>query len=369
MFQTLAAPPMDPILAIMQAFREDPRAGKVDLGVGVYKDDAGRTPVMRAVKAAERHLVETQDSKSYVALVGDAGFHAVMAELALGGVVAGERLAAAASTGGTGAVKLAMDLIQRANPGARVWISAQTWPNHTLLAQMAGLEWRPYRYLDAESGAVDFGAMMADLAGAQAGDVVLLHGCCHNPTGADLNLTQWAELAADFTRRGLIPFVDLAYQGFGEGLDTDAAGLRHMAARSERMIVAASAAKNFGLYRERAGICMVICAPAERAAVQGTLAALNRASVSFPPDHGARVVTTILQDPALRLDWRDELEAMRGRVEGLRRALAEGLRKVVLWTDRHAAGEAIFSAVPFDPFFNVNTPEDLMRAQDLARIA
>jgi aspartate/tyrosine/aromatic aminotransferase len=327
MFQTLAAPPMDPILAIMQAFRDDPREGKVDLGVGVYKDDLGNTPVMRAVKAAELRLVQTQDSKSYVALAGDPAFHAAMADLVFAGVVPGDRLAAAASTGGTGAVKLAMDLIKRANPDARVWISAQTWPNHTLLAQMAGLDWRPYRYLDAESGAVDFGAMMTDLAGARAGDVVLLHGCCHNPTGADLNLTQWAELAKDIGARGLIPFVDLAYQGFGEGLDGDAAGLRHLAARSERMIVAASAAKNFGLYRERAGICMVICAPTERAAVQGTLASLNRASVSFPPDHGARVVTTILQDAALRADWQDELEGMRQRVEGLRRALAEGLRK------------------------------------------
>ena len=326
MFQYLLEPSADPIFAIMQAFREDPRPEKVDLGVGVYKDDAGRTPVMRAVKTAERQLVETQESKSYVTFAGDPAFHAVMAELVLGGVIAGERLAAAASTGGTGAVKLGMELIKRANPDARVWISAQTWPNHTLLAQMSGLEWRPYRYMDAESGAVDFGAMMADLAGARPGDVVLLHGCCHNPTGADLNLTQWAELAADFTRRGLIPFVDLAYQGFGEGLDTDAAGLRHMAARSERMILAASGAKNFGLYRERPGICMAICPPAERAAVQGTFVAINRASISFPPDHGARVVTTILQDAGLRLDWQEELEAMRARVEGLRRALAEGLR-------------------------------------------
>lgn len=326
MFQHLLEPPADPIFAIMQAFRDDPRPGKVDLGVGVYKDDTGRTPVMRAVKAAERRLVETQESKSYVTFAGDPAFHAVMAELVLGGVIAGDRVAAAASTGGTGAVKLGMELIKRASPDARVWISAQTWPNHPLLAQMSGLEWQPYRYMDTESGAVDFGAMMADLAAARPGDVVLLHGCCHNPTGADLNLTQWAELAADFTRRGLTPFVDLAYQGFGEGLDTDAAGLRHMAARSERMIVAASGAKNFGLYRERPGICMVICPPGERAAVQGTFVALNRASISFPPDHGARVVTTILQDQALRMEWQEELEAMRARVEGLRRALADGLR-------------------------------------------
>lgn len=327
MFSRLTPPPPDAILHVMQLFRDDPRADKVDLGVGVYRDATGLTPVMRAVKAAEAHLVATQDTKGYVAMAGDPGFHAAMAGLVLGGVVGPERIAAAGTTGGTGAVRQAMELIHTADKDARVWISTPTWPNHPALAQSVGVEWRPYRYYDAATGGIDRAGMMEDLAAARAGDVVLLHGCCHNPTGADFTAADWADMAAFLDRRGLIPFVDIAYQGFGEGVDSDAAGLRHLAARLPRLIIAGSAAKNFGLYRERAGIYMVVCPPEERETTQAMMAWLNRSSTGFPPDHGARVVTTILNDPLMKAQWLEELAEMRARVNGLRSLLSVALRK------------------------------------------
>ena len=326
MFSALQAPKPDPILKVMGLYAADPRAEKVDLGVGVYKDDTGNTPVMRAVKAAERHLVETQTTKTYTQLGGDPAFHAVMADLLLAGTVPAARLAAAAATGGTGAVRLGMELIRAANPGATVFITAPTWPSHMSLAEKAGLAWKPYRYYDAETGGVDRKGMWADLDAAKPGDVVLLHGCCHNPTGAEMNLDDWAQMSDFLTERGLTAFVDIAYQGFGAGLEQDAAGLRLLAARQGRMLVAASGAKNFGLYRERAGILLVPCEAAERDVVAATLATLNRASISFPPDHGARVITTILSDPALRAEWEAELTEMRERMANLRRALATALR-------------------------------------------
>ncbi|GAB4263225.1 MAG: aspartate/tyrosine/aromatic aminotransferase [Pararhodobacter sp.] len=326
MFDRLPAPRQDPILKVMQMFREDPRDTKVDLGVGVYKDDTGNTPVMRAVKRAERKLVESQTTKTYTALVGDPAFHRGMTDLLLAGTVLAERIAAAAATGGTGAVRLGMELIRAANPDARVFISTPTWPSHNTLAEKAGLTVAPYRYYDAETGGIDRKGMWEDLDAARPGDVVLLHGCCHNPTGADLTPDDWRGMASFLTERGVLPFIDTAYQGFGAGLAEDAAGLRHIAATQPRMILAASGAKNFGLYRERAGITLVICPEDERATVSGTLGALNRASISFPPDHGARIISTILSDPALRADWEAELTDMRDRVNGLRRALADALR-------------------------------------------
>jgi len=326
MFQTLPAPADDPILKVMTQYREDPRGDKVDLGLGVYKDPQGHTPVMRAVKAAEQRLVDTQDTKTYTTLSGDPAFRKAIAGLVLRDTVPDTRIAGSASTGGTAGVRLGMDLIHAARPGATIWISTPTWPNHFSLAKAAGLGFRTYRYYDAEAGTVDRGGMWADLAEAQPGDVLLLHGCCHNPTGADLNAADWAQVADFCAAKGVMPFIDIAYQGFGDGLDADAAGVRLLAARVERMIIAASTSKNFGLYRERTGACLVICPEGERATVQGTLEVLNRQAISFPPDHGARVVTMILQDPALRAEWEAELAAMRDRMNGLRRALADALR-------------------------------------------
>ncbi|MEZ5750430.1 MAG: amino acid aminotransferase [Paracoccaceae bacterium] len=359
MFSTLPAPAADPILQTMQMYREDPRASKVDLSVGVYKDDSGLTPVMRAVKGAERRLVETQDTKTYTALVGDPAYHAAMADLLLAGTVPASRIAAAGATGGTGAVHVAMQLIHRANPGATIWISAPTWPNHNALATNVGLQWQSYRYYDAETGGIDRAGLWEDLHKAQPGDIVLLHGCCHNPTGADLTGEDWSRMADFLAERGLVPFIDIAYQGFGEGLDADAAGLRLLAARLPRVVIAASAAKNFGLYRERAGIALILCPEDERATVQGTLAVINRGSISFPPDHGARVVTTILSDTGLRDQWQTELAEMRDRVNTLRRALADALREACQ-SDRFgylADQRGMFSLLG-------GTPEQIARLRD-----
>lgn len=360
MFETLPAPKLDGIIGIMQAFAADTRAEKIGLGVGVYRDAEGRTPVMRAVKQAEARILEQQDSKSYLSLAGDAAFLTAMETLLLGGAVPSARVAAVGTPGGTSAVRQICELIARVRPGATIWVSAQTWPNHGPLIAAAGLTARPYRYLDKDAGALDRDGMFADLAQAQAGEVVLLHGCCHNPTGVDLTPQDWAELAALLDRTGATPFVDMAYQGFGEGLDADAGGLRHLAARLPEVLIAASCSKNFGLYRDRVGLAMAVVPDAQRDAMAATLAGLNRQSFAFPPDHGGRVVSTILGDPMLRAVWLEELDAMRARVQGNRRALADALRDAT-GSDRMgavAAQQGMFSILPLSEAQVIRLRED-----------
>ncbi len=323
MFDRLSPQPADAILSLMAAFRDDPRPGKIDLGVGVYKDASGATPVMRAVREAGRRLWAGETTKTYTTLAGDPAFAATLGDVILGGVRRGDR-AAVATPGGTGALRQALELIRMAAPQATVWVSDPTWPNHLSIIRHVGLAWRGYRYIDAATGGVDATGMLADLAQARAGDVVLLHGCCHNPTGANPAADLWAEIVALVGARGLMPLIDLAYQGFGDGLEADAAATRAIAAGCAQVLVAASCSKTFGIYRERAGLFMAL--GGARAVVQGNLDALNRVNWSFPPDHGARLVTTILTDPALRADWAAELEAMRLSMLGLRHALAAALR-------------------------------------------
>lgn len=328
MLNALTPQAPDKILALMAAYREDPRETKIDLGVGVYKDASGNTPVMRAVKAAERRLVEEQATKVYTGLAGDPAFADALSTLVLGEARQADRLACVATPGGTGAVRQGLELVRMAAPDATLWLSDPTWPNHPAIATYLGTPQRTYRYFDAATGGVDFDAMMANLGAARAGDVVLLHGCCHNPTGADLTGPQWEAVTDLVIARDLVPFVDIAYQGFGDGLDVDAAGLRAMAARVPEMLIAASCSKNFGIYRERTGLLMALATSADRLRVtQAAMAALNRLNFSFPPDHGARVVTMILSDPALRADWAAELEAVRNGMLGLRAALADALRE------------------------------------------
>jgi aromatic-amino-acid transaminase len=336
----------DRILALMQAFRDDPREGKIDLGVGVYRDAQGRTPVMRAVKAAERRLVETQETKTYTTLAGDPAFAEALAALILGPGLEG-RTAAVATPGGTGAVRQAFELFRMVAPQSRLWLPEPTWPNHPSIARYLGIRTGGYAYYDRATGGVDFAGLMASLQEAEAGDMLLVHGCCHNPSGADLNPAQWAELAALMARRRLVPLVDLAYLGFGEGLAADAGPTRMLAARLPEVLIAASCSKNFGLYRERAGLLITLGDPARRTVVQGNLAWLNRQNYSFPPDHGARVVTTILTDPVLRADWEAELGAMREGMLRLRRQLADELRRVT-GSDRFgflAAHRGMFSLI------------------------
>jgi aromatic-amino-acid transaminase len=326
MLSNLKAQPADKILALMAAYREDPRPGKVDLGVGVYKNADGLTPVMRAVKEAERRILAEQDSKSYVGIAGDPAYSNVMIELILGESVARDRIAAVATPGGTGAVRQAFELIKLANPGAKVHVSNPTWPNHVSIMKYVGLESVAYRYFDSETRGVDFAGMLEDLGKASAGDVVLLHGCCHNPTGANLNLTQWQQVVDLINEKNLVAMIDIAYQGFGDGLEEDAQAVRLVTSSVANALVAGSCSKNFGIYRERTGILMAISADAETSVVQQNLNYLNRQNFSFPPDHGARVVTTILSDPALRADWAAELEEVRLSMLGLREQLAEELR-------------------------------------------
>ena len=329
MFSHLSAQPKDKILALMSAFREDPRDTKVDLGVGVYKDATGHTPVMRAVKKAEQRLVDQQDSKSYVGLAGDPAFSNAMIDLVLNGVVARDRIAAVATPGGTGAIRQGLELIKLADPKATVWLSAPTWPNHPSIVKYLDMPMSEYRYFDEATRGVDVDGMLADLETVKAGDVVLLHGCCHNPTGANLTADELARAIAVIKDRGAMPFVDIAYQGFGDGLDTDGAATREIAASFDNVLIAASCSKNFGIYRERTGILMAIAKDtAERDVTQENMSYLNRQNFSFPPDHGARVVTEILTDPELRADWEAELEEVRLGMLDLRNQLAAELRRL-----------------------------------------
>ncbi len=329
MFDKLQAQPADKILALMKAFRDDARADKIDLGVGVYKNAEGVTPVMRAVKAAEHRLWQEQESKAYVGLLGDPAYSEAMIGLILGDAVPRDRIGAAATPGGTGACRQAFELIRMANPQARVFVSDPTWPNHLSILNYLGIETAAYRYFDSDTRGVDFDGMIADLGAARAGDVVLLHGCCHNPTGANLNQVEWQAVIDLLIERGLIPMIDIAYQGFGDGLEADAAAIRMVAARVPECLIAASCSKNFGIYRERTGLLMAISQdPGQRGLNQDTLAFLNRQNYSFPPDHGARVVTTILNDDELRADWAAELEQVRLSMLGLRQQLADELQRL-----------------------------------------
>ena len=327
MFEHLKDLPADKIIALMAEFRADPRENKVDLGVGVYKDASGNTPVMRAVKAAEKQLWERETTKTYTALAGDPGFGKALSGLVLGDAVEDERLACAAQPGGTGAIHQALELIKMATPEVTVWLSAPTWPNHPSILKHLGMNMAEYRYFDNDTRAVDFTGMMDDLGKVKAGDVVLLHGACHNPTGANLTLPQWDQVATLIEDKGAVPLIDLAYQGFGDGLEEDAAATRLLASRLPELMIAASCSKNFGLYRERTGLLMAIApGPKRKALTQQSLAHLNRQNFSFPPDHGARLVQMILDDPALRADWAGELEDVRKSMLGLRTKLAEALR-------------------------------------------
>lgn len=328
MFETLKPQPADKILSLMAAYRADPRDTKVDLGVGVYKDATGLTPVMRAIKDAEHKLWQEQDSKVYTGLAGDPAFAAAMIDLVLAETLPHDQIAAVATPGGTGAVRQAFELIKMANPTARIFVSNPTWPNHMSIMDYLDIEAVPYRYFDNDTRAVSFEAMLEDLGKATKDDVVLLHGCCHNPTGANLTAAEWEAVIEVLLRTGATPMIDIAYQGFGDGLNADAAATRAVVAAVPECLIAASCSKNFGIYRERTGILMLTGSTGARDLNQSTLAYLNRQNFSFPPDHGARLVTMILTDDALRADWMAELEEVRLSMLSLRQDLAAALRQL-----------------------------------------
>ncbi len=325
-FAALDRQPPDALLALIALHRDDPRPGKIDVGVGVYRDAQGATPVLRAVKAAERRLVAEQPTKAYLGPEGDARFVALLEPIVFGPHLAGSpRLTGVQTPGGTGALRLGAELIARAAPDARVWMGSPTWPNHAPIFAEARLAVEDHRYFDPATSDLDFDGMIRALDHAKAGDVVLLHGCCHNPTGTGFSREQWRTLADLLADRGLVPFVDLAYQGLGDGLDEDAAGLRLLLDSVGEALVAYSCDKNFGLYRERTGALWVMGATAASVpAIRDNLLVLTRGLWSMPPDHGAAIVRVILDDAALAADWRIELDDMRHRIGALRRSLAAG---------------------------------------------
>ena len=329
MFETLEALPDDPILGLAAVCRADPNPDKVDLTVGVYMDEHGVTPVFEAVRQAQLQLVEEEASKAYLPQVGDADFNRGIRALLLGetsSALTDQRVMSIQTPGGCGALRIGAELVKRARPDARIWMSDPSWPNHRPLLGSVGLEIGTYRYYGRDSHLLDFDAMLADLEQARRGDVVLVHGCCHNPCGADLSRPQWAELAELVRQRGWIPFLDVAYQGMAEGLEEDAHGLRLLVDAAPEVLIAASCSKNFGLYRERAGAIVVVAADAERARVlqsQGTVAA--RGIYSMPPAHGALLAGRVLCNEDLKRLWRSELAQMCERINGLRASLADRL--------------------------------------------
>ena len=328
MFNQLKAQPQDKILQLIQMFREDTRRNKIDLGVGVYKDATGLTPVMKAVKEAEKKLWKIETTKTYTGLAGEPDYNAALTSMILNNAVSIDRVASIATPGGTGAIRQALELIRLATPEATIWLSNPTWPNHQSIINYLGLKMAEYRYFDTKTRGINFDGLMEDLAKIKASDVVLLHGCCHNPTGANLDAAQWNTVVKLLTEKGAIPFIDLAYQGFGDGLQADAAATRLVAKSFPEMLIAASCSKNFGIYRERTGILIGIGDAASKGILQGNLNFLNRQNFSFPPDHGARLVTMILKDAALTAEWEAELEEIRLNMLSLRQSLADELRRV-----------------------------------------
>tara|TARA_X000000950_G_scaffold168216_1_gene205324 strand:+ start:276 stop:1463 length:1188 start_codon:yes stop_codon:yes gene_type:complete len=328
-FKNLQQQPPDKILALITAFKEDPRDQKLDLGVGVYKNPTGITPIMRSIKLAEKKWWEIESSKSYVGLVGDPAFSDAIISLVLGNSIPRNLIASAATPGGTGAVRQGFELFKIANPGVRVFVSDPTWPNHISILQYLNIPSENYRYFDNETRGVDFDSMVSDLSRAKAGDVILLHGCCHNPTGANLDKQQWKIIIDLLNKNGATPMIDLAYQGFGDGLEEDAYATRLIAESVPETVIASSCSKNFGIYRERAGLLMLISQDSSKRNInQSMLAYLNRQNYSFPPDHGSRLVSIVLNDKDLRSDWMSELEDIRNSLLNLRVQLSDELQKI-----------------------------------------
>ena len=335
MLQSLEKLPPDPILGLAAAARADANPDKVDLTVGIYMDETGVCPVFEAVQRAQGMLVEEEVSKAYLPPVGPEAFNTGMRALVFGAqhpALRDGRISSIAAPGGCGALRIGAEIINAATPGARVWVSDPTWPVHIPLLGSVGLQFETYRYYDPQSHGVNFEAMRDDLKQAKSGDIVLLHGCCHNPCGADLTLAQWAEIADMAEHQGFTPFIDIAYQGLGESLDADAAGLRLLSERLPEMIVAASCSKNMGLYRERPGVTLFLGHDAENAdALVSQAAVAARRVYSMPPAHGALIAGRILEDATLTANWQQELASMCERINGLRTQLVAGLAQV---TDR-----------------------------------
>ena len=327
MFELLQAAPPDSILGITDAFRKDPNPNKINLSVGVYKDESGQTPILSSVKKAEERLLASETNKGYLPINGAPEYGAAVQALLFGAdheIVASNRAVTAHTPGGTGALRVAADFFASNFPGQCVWLSEPTWPNHPSIFKAAGIEVKTYPYLNEDKTGLDFDAMLQEVRHIPEGDMILLHGCCHNPTGVDPTPEQWAQLAEVIERRGILPLVDFAYQGFGNGLTEDVQGLLELAKAGIEMLIATSYSKNFSLYNERVGALTLVASDAD--AAQTTLSRLLlaiRANYSNPPAHGGLVVKTILEDDALTAEWHEELAAMRNRINGMRALFVE----------------------------------------------
>jgi aromatic-amino-acid transaminase len=319
MIEDLAPRAPDPLLKIIKMFRDDPRSDKIDLGVGVYRDASGATPVMKAVKEAEKRLHAEQKTKTYVGQQGDVEFLRLVGELVFGS--SASEMVSIQAVGGTGALRLGCDLLREAG-AKRIVLPQPCWPNHPAIVRAARLEPIDAPFFNVTEQRIDMERLIAGFAKAERGDAVILQACCHNPLGADFSLQQWEELAAELSARGLIPFLDLAYQGFGDDVDADVAGLRAIVSRLPEAVIAVSEAKSFGIYRERVGALFVKAPERARAAVLSNLATIARANYSMPPDHGASVVRTVLADEGLTKSWRDELDQIRSHIKRTRAMLA-----------------------------------------------
>ncbi|MEE3608851.1 amino acid aminotransferase [Avibacterium paragallinarum] len=331
MFENINAAPADPILGLGEAFKADNHSNKINLGIGVYKDAKGNTPIMKAVKAAEQRLLDVETSKNYLAIDGVADFNARTQVLLFGEsspIIKNQRAKTVQSLGGTGALRIAAEFIKRQTKAQNVWISTPTWPNHNAIFNAVGITIREYRYYDAERKALDWDNLIADLSNAGEGDVVLLHGCCHNPTGIDPTPEQWQQLAEMSAKNGWLPLFDFAYQGFANGLEEDAFGLRTFAANHKELLVASSYSKNFGLYNERVGAFTLVAENKEIAAIALTqVKSIIRTLYSNPASHGASTVALVLADPALREEWTNELTEMRDRIKAMRHQFVELLKE------------------------------------------
>jgi aromatic-amino-acid transaminase len=346
LFERLPEPQPDALLALIGLCKADQRPTKIDVGVGVYKDSAGGTPILRSVKAAERILLDTQETKSYLGSDGDTRFAELIKQIVFGAeMAADDRIIGIQTPGGCGALRLGAELLGVAG-GQRIFVGQPTWPNHVPLLGAARLETVQYQYYDTTTRTVRFDKLMEALQDSLPGDLILLHGCCHNPTGADLSLEQWDELSRFVAERGLIPFIDLAYQGLGHGLEDDAAGTRMMVERVDQALIAQSCDKNFGLYRDRVG-CLFVKAPSADLArtVYGNLMSLARTNWSMPPDHGAALVRIILDTPDLAADWHKELGEMLARIRSLRARIAAADPRLAYIDEQNG----MFSMLPLTP--------------------
>ena len=331
MFETLETAPPDPILGLTEAFKKDANPARINLGVGVYQDGQGNTPVLESVRQAQRLLLDRETTKTYLAIDGAPEYAAAVQELLFGAdheIITGDRAVTAHAPGGTGALRVAADFLHRVFPGTRVWLSDPTWANHPKIFQAAGLEVETYPYFDSQTNSLDFESILQGLGQIPAGDAVLLHGCCHNPSGVDPLPEQWEQIAAVVEERRLLPLVDFAYQGLGDGLREDAAGLLALCRPGVELLVASSFSKNFGLYNERVGALTLVGTTAEAAhTALGHIKICIRTNYSNPPAHGAAIVTAVLGDPARRRQWEGEVRVMRERINGMRQLFVATLKE------------------------------------------